>query len=210
MTPQNVLQKAMISYANIISGQRTADKIRAFGSLSEGWHYGRGNASSENIIEECLRIHSRMIGVGFHETDAFPGIDGEVLLTAYHEYHYIDILVELDGCVTITHEIGDTVVSRKGGLSEASCREELVKMAGDIWKPSASYTFDTSIIRGGALRVWHSRTRQKTEVSRSLNKNAYFRQALAFANTSRHTIERPLVIPSFFGHSTQNYFLRTG
>jgi hypothetical protein len=206
VTPQNVLQKPGARSFNVTAGERTANKIRSLRAFEDGWHYGSGAAPSEETVAECIRIHSTMIAIGLRETDAFPGIDGEILLTAYYGLHYIEVLVEIDGLVTITREINDAVISRKADLNEASCREELVRVAGDIWKPFASYIFDTSIIRGGALQAWHSRTHQKVVRSRSLNRNAYSERALAFAVTSRCTIERPRVTQSFSGRQHRNPF----
>src|SRR6266568_6227153 len=129
MISQNIVRQLPASSVNITIGHRTADKIRDFLRLTDGWHYGRGDAPAPDIVSESLRIHSMMVAAGFRDTDAFPGIDGEVLLTAYQDSHYIEIMVEIDARVTFTHELNDVVASRKANLTEDECRKELIKTA---------------------------------------------------------------------------------
>ncbi len=92
--PINRLSVTAFSIGNVTVGQRTVSKILSFRKLKRGWHYGQGSAISHGIIEKALRIHSVMLSLGFFETNAFPGVDGEVLLTCYFRDHCIEVTIE--------------------------------------------------------------------------------------------------------------------
>ncbi|HEX3864614.1 MAG TPA: hypothetical protein VHY35_23255 [Stellaceae bacterium] len=201
MISQNVIQKGLMVSKNFIAAQHTVGKIRSFSDLVQGWHYGTGSAPSSEVIEESLRIHSAIISLGFGETDAFPGIDGEVLIAAYFDLHYIDVLIEENGLITLTYEFDDAVVSSESDLTEVECRKELSKVAGKIWKPYASCIFDTSIVKDVDLQVWRSKIHQKERGFQSLSVNAYYGQAPIYVTISKPTIKRPQGTLPFFGYS---------
>jgi hypothetical protein len=93
---------------------RTALKIDSFSALSVGWHYGRGGPISHLVISTAKELYYFLLLVGFTETDAFAGADGEILLTGYHEGHYIAIMIEPCGVVSVTHEhAGEEVTSEE-------------------------------------------------------------------------------------------------
>lgn len=63
--------------------ETTADKIRNFGSLPVGWHYGEGIPAPPIAIDLALRVEAMLRTTGYPETDAFPGGEGQILVTGY-------------------------------------------------------------------------------------------------------------------------------
>lgn len=85
----------------------TAGKILSFLSLPPRWHYGSGKPPSRDLVRTVLYFHSLVGDLGFRETDAFPGADGEILLRIYHGERCVGFLFELNGSVSLTVEDGD-------------------------------------------------------------------------------------------------------
>lgn len=81
----------------------TLDKIRTFANLPLGWHYGRGNPPPATVIKDALRQLLNLLMLGYVETDAFPGVDGEIMVTAYRGGHCIQTTVETDGSFAVAH-----------------------------------------------------------------------------------------------------------
>ena len=82
------------------------DKIESYRDLPQGWHYGEGEAFSQDVIDRALALESQIRQYGI-ETDAFPGLGGEVLLIAYQDNKTWDVCVEPNGTVTLTGEWPD-------------------------------------------------------------------------------------------------------
>lgn len=76
----------------------TEAKIRAFADLAAGWCYGEGVPITDATIERAISIlHSR----DMHETDAFPCLDGGVLVAFYPAGSYHGIRVNPDGTTEV-------------------------------------------------------------------------------------------------------------
>src|SRR5437870_2555161 len=71
-------------------------KIETFSKLPAGWHYGEGVAPSRRAINAATAWNRILRALGFQHTDAFSGIAGEILVTAYHGDHQIEVVVEPD------------------------------------------------------------------------------------------------------------------
>ena len=66
----------------------TERKIRNFSRRVLGWHFGDGVAFSQNVLEGALELHRAALAQGLFETDAFPGIRGQIVVTIYRSQHY--------------------------------------------------------------------------------------------------------------------------
>lgn len=77
-----------------MSQQTTIEKINSYRSLPKGWHYGEGQAISNEVIECALSIQKGLKEQGLGFTDAFPGLNGEVRVTAYKDDFYLEFTVE--------------------------------------------------------------------------------------------------------------------
>lgn len=84
--------------------ETTRDKIRRFGSLQEGWHYGEGTNFPTVVLELALGLEAFARDQGFMKTDAFPGTAGEVRITLYEGHTYLEFTIETDSSVTYVRE----------------------------------------------------------------------------------------------------------
>jgi len=143
----------------------TAEKIISFGSLAPGWHYGNGGPINSKTIDLALAIYWQFFLGGLEETDAFPGADGEVMVTAYFDAHYLEVIVESDDTMSFTYEVGDEEMLPP---LEHRPPEEISKLLAGvmrgIWSTSAFCTVTTSIPGRNKIvsKVWHSKTPPKT------------------------------------------------
>jgi hypothetical protein len=115
----------------------TVRKIDRFRSLPVGWHYGRGGPISDSVISLTQELHRFLLQIGLTKTDAFAGADGEALLTAYHEQHYVAIVVEPTGEISVAHEVAGTDVASAEDLDLKEAKGHLLAIARDIWSLSA-------------------------------------------------------------------------
>ena len=82
----------------------TAQKIREFGELSSGWHYGEGGPIDEKVIRSAVEINDEALNESLWLTDAFPGVNGEIVVTVYWEKECLEFTIETDGTVSFVLE----------------------------------------------------------------------------------------------------------
>lgn len=75
----------------------TEKKINSFSKFTNGWSYGRGIQFSEDVIASASRVLKLLHNYGFIETDAFPGEDGEIMITAYKNEFCCEIITYQNG-----------------------------------------------------------------------------------------------------------------
>src|SRR5580704_1477234 len=95
------------SMGGVLGGplSRTKDKIRSFRNLPQGWNYGRGGPAAEQTVQIAQDYLWMFMTLGFVETDAFPGVDGEIMVTAYLGRHCVEVTVEPDRSFAVGHQI---------------------------------------------------------------------------------------------------------
>ena len=111
----------------------TKDKILSFLQLSPKWHFGEGVPPSQEIVNEALMIANQATLSTFN-TDSFPGIDGEIMVTVYHKEHYLEFTVETDGSVTFFREKNNQELSYRENIPFNVAIEELDRFSEEIWK----------------------------------------------------------------------------
>lgn len=113
---------------------RTLQKLESFAALPQGWHYGRGGPISAETHQLAAQIWNDLLGAGFTLTDAFPGSDGEVQLTAYHQDHFLSLMIEPGGETTLLHQFKGNDASQPLETRDTEVLAEKVKeIAGGIW-----------------------------------------------------------------------------
>lgn len=60
----------------------TIEELKDFARLPKGWHYGFGGPISKETIDLAIGFNEKAENYGF-KTEAFPGVDGEILLSVY-------------------------------------------------------------------------------------------------------------------------------
>lgn len=115
----------------LIKSIETVKKIHDFRTLVKGWSYGEGELFNNSVLNNAISLLQEASKLGFHTTDAFPGLNGEVMCTIYHENHYLEFVIELDGNITFVHEKSDDEICYQEGLSLQEAKkkvEELKKL----------------------------------------------------------------------------------
>lgn len=82
------------------------------------------------MLDRAIALHRELLCQGYSRTNAFPGLNGEVLVTAYHEKHYYEFCLELDGMVTFVHEIDDEEIGRRERLAPDEVGVIIAQMVG--------------------------------------------------------------------------------
>src|SRR5258708_5865109 len=88
----------------------TEQKISRFKSLKKGWHYGEGVLIHDQAVQEAISVHHELVLRGFYETNAFPGLDGEIQITVYEDSDYFSFEREPSGDWIISHEQNGTEI----------------------------------------------------------------------------------------------------
>jgi hypothetical protein len=172
----------------------TASKIQSFHNLSVGWHYGTGGPINNKTINTALDLHWHLIIVGFINTNAFPGSNGEIQLTAYYntplEQHYIGIMIEPTGDLGLVYEIS----GRDGRQPIETTNVETIKaavreIAGEIWSTFGIFTPRISTMSVAALQRWHLRNQALMDVFPLFRDYALTRVELATVSTLQNIIQ---------------------
>ncbi len=77
----------------------TDRKLRAFADLPNGWYYGEGVPFGGAVLNMA-----RTLSLGLAETDAFPGLNGEVVVSVYFGEHYLEFTIDPDESIALDIE----------------------------------------------------------------------------------------------------------
>jgi hypothetical protein len=148
----------------------TMRKIQSFEKLALGWNYGQGGPVDPTVIRGAITVLLKFSLAGLNDTDAFPGLNGEVMVTAYEGDHYLEAILENDGSITVTYDVNDVEKFSKERMGSESALSKLQEIAGEIWNMSDFYikTFSTPTLDKIGSRVWPSEIPQ-TAVERPLS-----------------------------------------
>ncbi len=92
-------------------------KIASFRELLPGWNFGEGVAPTERVIELATKLNAEAAVHGFDKSDAFPGINGEILLLFVIGEESVELTIESDESITCVVEFGSVETERDEGLS---------------------------------------------------------------------------------------------
>lgn len=95
----------LLSIAGLPLFDPTNEKINHFLELKSGWHFGEGITPTETIAGKAKEFNllGRRFGL---RTDAFPGIDGSIAVTFYAGEHCLEVTINPDGSIDLSHEKG--------------------------------------------------------------------------------------------------------
>ncbi len=103
---------------------KTKEKLLGFKGLDYGWDLGRsGKPVTDGFIQKGLHLLDEIANQGITRTNAFPGPEGEVRVTAYKSIFYLEFTIEIDGTISCVIERGEHEIVDKESLSleEAEC-----------------------------------------------------------------------------------------
>ena len=135
-------------------------EIHSFKELPEGWHYGEGNPATQHAISMVVRVYVAFVLKGITRIEVFPGIDGGILLSGYHEEETIEVLCGARGEINLLHEVRNEVVHDEDYASADELDEYVRELPWDLRKSSDLFTRDTLVGRSEGLQVWDSANRQ--------------------------------------------------
>ena len=171
--------EALLRFVEANSDNRVARQILSFRDLPEGWHYREGRGATERAIVAALKINSLFGEYGATTVEAFPEIDGGILVSGYHSDHTLDVLCTEAGRIALVHEIGDEVHYEKDEVEIEGFVQYLRRLSWrakefprGLLKSSDFCIQDITAERKGASRVPPSRIPPTAVVFRSSTQNA--------------------------------------
>ena len=185
----------------------TERKINKFLALDEGWHYGEGVPISKTIIQRAIQLNREAIRRAFYETDAFPGVNGEIMFTIYYGKHYLEFIIEPDKSVTASHELEDEEISYQEGLSFQEAKSKIEEFRKELWRESESSTEHIMIEKKEDLPASHSEIQGRMPpVYQSSAQSVYNLPEKLSATTSENIISKLQAILQFSGASQPIYY----
>jgi hypothetical protein len=180
----------------------TGSKILSFGRLSKGWHFGQGSPPNGDLIKQAIELDDLSQDLGFTNTDAFPGPNGELRFCVYEDENYYEFTLEIDGSVTAVMEtVG---VEMEASFSFEEARNFLKRIS--IWNTSDSFIGSIGTKKERISRAWPFRTHPRTKQYQWLTESAQNDTGPTYAlGLISFTPSTPRVSP--FGFSTTNYYL---
>ena len=97
---------------------------------------------------------------GFEHTDTFPGACGEVMVTAYENDHYLEIIVETDCSFGLVYEVDGQEELAEERISQEAAFKKIDEIVGVIWNTCVFYTPSISTLNKTASKAWLSGTPQ--------------------------------------------------
>lgn len=187
-----------------LPGTKTQRKLESFKLLPVGWHYGEGNPIPITNVKLANDILYLLYQFGYTSTDAFPGIDNEVRITAYKDNKYLEFTVEDDQTITYLLEISDVEQDYKEGLTIDKLSGIILSIGDEGWNSSDLYT--QNIMTTG--KADFSPLHLGDPVFQSYAKSASMIPKVQFAITSGSTMKNEYQEnPQYSGYLTSDYCL---
>ena len=146
------------------SGTSQSAKIRSFAQLPDGWHYGEGCAATEQAVTAALDVNAQFLMHIPDAVEAFPAVDGGVMVGGYWGGHTLEIVCGPSGRLDMVHELDDEVAAERSDVS----LDEVTAYMGEMgWTPQTNlseyFILGTSASIRGDSRVWLSSHRLEGE-----------------------------------------------
>lgn len=141
---------------------RIEDKIRSFRTLPEGWHFGEGVGATDVTVNTAIFVTDLLSRFWVHDMDAFPCVDGGVLVHGYRGDDTIEIQCDPDGRIHIAHERGRDSLHEREDVSMDEIKEYLGELK---WGQISSFEFsiqDITVLNVDDTQVRLSNPRQAT------------------------------------------------
>lgn len=132
--------------------------IDSFAEMQDGWHYGSGLAPDANTRRRASVALERMQTLGLRDIQAFPGADGEILLSATRGDDYFSATIERNGLYAFNHEHADEEVFYREGLSLGEFIGVITEAIGGVWHTSGSLAHGGLITKDASSMTWLSKS----------------------------------------------------
>lgn len=199
----------MSTSINFKNSVETANKLQNFLALKKGWNFGEGEVFEIEIINLATALHEEFLLRNFIETDAFPGSNGEVMLTIYHEEHYLEFILELDRTITLLYEVNDQEVFSKEKLSISTTITWLDKFMEILWMQSEFLVTNNTIKEKSDSPALLLETQVNNQAYPSLTRSVSWKPTMGYANTYASTINQFPTSHLSSGSFRQSYCQKT-
>ncbi len=194
---------------NLQSKLETERKIKSFAQKPVGWHYGQGRPPSAKRVGMALAYLSVLEALDLSQTDAFPGIDGEVMVRAYKEDACFSLSIEVNYMTTLSIDVPNKEDFEEENLPISRAITLLVIKLGEVLKKECdthdSLTLST-MTKGQNLLLTMPLKIVPTAVAHlSSARNALTPAADLYASTLGTTTQISPPIRQYSGHSTRLY-----
>ncbi len=186
--------------------QKTVNKIQGFSNLPRGWYYGEGEAPSKDAINLALKLNEQAFANGFNKTDAFPGINGEIQVTAYFDLFFIEMTIERNEEISYLFEFNKEEIEYRENLSYFEMVKKIMQFKGPLWALSTQ-SITTTTIKFKDDSVVSPSIHQVMEVEYPyLTKDVQFKPVGIFVTTSQPSIPSMMSLQRSSGKYLKNYF----
>ena len=115
-----------------------SQKLEAFASLKDGWHYGSGLAPTLKTIELARELNQLAALLGFSKRNVFPGKGGEITFVIYDEEKDHSFQISPDATVRYWDEAADDIEIDEG-LAFQIAKSRIISFALTKWHLSFSW-----------------------------------------------------------------------
>src|SRR6266436_7940577 len=102
----------------------TMRKLQAFAELPNGWYFGEGRGSEWMALFNA-RAFTRNAQLRGWQTEAFPGVSGEIMVSVETSDQYYEVVAEVDGTMSFVEESGGKEISRLDKVTLADVIQKL-------------------------------------------------------------------------------------
>jgi len=179
-------------------------KINEFCNFSKGWHFNEGVPPTKKIARKAIILVEHAI-MSMFDTDVFPGIDGEVMVTIYHKNHYLEFTIETDEQVTFVYQINNKDVAYEESISFDSALKKLNYFSESIWNTSELSTASIMTQESKSSKAWPSEIHHQ-EVYQLYQESVSKQTAPIYVNTYLNFIPESHQILQSIGCSPQTNY----
>ena len=75
------------------------ERLKVIANLKKGWNYGEGIPINTKLIQTAKKIRNILKSNYFREYDAFPSVDGNLILVAYYNKYSFNLYIKHDSFI---------------------------------------------------------------------------------------------------------------
>ena len=179
-------------------------KISEFPSLDDGWCYGEGLRFLPATMDMAKQIVISFLSSGFSTIDAFPGLNGEIRVTAYEANHYLEFSLGSNGLSTFVHEKNDQEIAYEENIGLRGCCEKIMSLSNlcNLYELSIKDITTRTVADFKALLSNHP----QTEVFRLFATSAPWTLRERYASIFTVTTPTSAEARRFSGYSTPQFY----
>ena len=132
----NVVNNMAFEYCSVSPLTMGHRKINSISKLSDGWNYGDGTKFSSKRVTDAEKIDNLFVQLLASPTDAFPGLAGQIMVTAYKDDYYIEYTLHNDDNFSVRADKAGATICRLNYVDQAKALSKLAWLAGQIWNTS--------------------------------------------------------------------------